>query len=386
MFLDRTIERNPKLINLAMRYISEGVIEPDTYLIDLDSLLSNAKKLIDMAKEFDIKLYFMTKQIGRNPYIGKKLMELGYEGAVCVDYREALKLGKNGVKIGHVGHLVQIPKNMIEKILELKPNIITVYSLKKAIEISEVATRLNINVQLMIRVIHEEDRIYEGQKGGIELESLEIIAKKIDSLKNVSVTGITTFPCFLYNSNTDKIEKTRNIDTINKALEILKKIGINIEQINMPSNTSLATIKMLKENGATHGEPGHSLTGTTPQLAKHSSGEKPSIIYASEISHSLKSNSYFYGGGHYRRSHIDKVLVGNSCENSIRADVLPLLPTCIDYYFEINKVCKVSEPVIAAFRTQIFVTRSRVALVEGLSNNSPKIQGIYDSSGTKLRV
>jgi hypothetical protein len=37
-----------------------------------------------------------------------------------------------------------------------------------------------------------------------------------------------------------------------------------------------------------------------------------------------------------------------------------------------------------SFRTQIFDTRSQVILVEGLSVNSPKIIGRYDSQGRLL--
>lgn len=52
----------------------------------------------------------MTKQFGRNPLIAQAIVESGIEKAVAVDPWEALSLSKNGIKIGHVGHLVQIPK------------------------------------------------------------------------------------------------------------------------------------------------------------------------------------------------------------------------------------------------------------------------------------
>lgn len=62
---------------------------PDSYLIDMDVLIDNAKKILEAAKVRNIRLYFMLKQLGRNPYIAKKLVELGYEGAVVVDFKEA---------------------------------------------------------------------------------------------------------------------------------------------------------------------------------------------------------------------------------------------------------------------------------------------------------
>ena len=56
----------------------------------------------------------------------------------------------------------------------------------------------------------------------------------------------------------------------------------------------------------------------------------------------------------------------------------------IDYYFEICGNNKVGETVIGAFRTQIFVTRSNVALIEGIKDKNPKIIGIYDSLGREM--
>ncbi len=129
----------------------------------------------------------MTKQIGRNPYIGKKLVELGYEGAVCVDYKEALSLGQHGVKIGHVGHLVQIPKQSIPKILQLKPEILTIYTVEKAEEIAEVAKELNVEVDLMLRVLDTDDCIYEGQNGGIAIEKVRSDRRKKYNVLSMSI-------------------------------------------------------------------------------------------------------------------------------------------------------------------------------------------------------
>ena len=86
---------------------------PDSYIIDVDIFLENAKKILEEAKKYGIKLYYMTKQIGRNPYLGKKLQKMGYSGVVAVDFREAEIFINHNLKIGNVGHLVQIPKNML---------------------------------------------------------------------------------------------------------------------------------------------------------------------------------------------------------------------------------------------------------------------------------
>ena len=37
------------------------------------------------------------------------------------------------------------------------------------------------------------------------------------------------------------------------------------------------------------------------------------------------------------------------------------------------------------FRAQMFVTRSHIAVVRGLSHNAPVIEGVFDSQGRKIR-
>ena len=89
MFTETLKRRNQKLINAAFQLHQEGCVTPDSYIIDVDIFLENAKKILNEAKKYGIKLYYMTKQIGRNPYLGKKLQEMGYSGVVAVDFREA---------------------------------------------------------------------------------------------------------------------------------------------------------------------------------------------------------------------------------------------------------------------------------------------------------
>ena len=162
MFLEKTIERNRELVQAAFNLHREGLILPDTYVIDLDTVIENAKKIKEEADKYGIKLYFMTKQIGRNPIICKEFMKLGYEGAVVVDFREAEVMINNGIKIGHVGHLVQIPKALVEKVVRSKPDYITVYTLEKAKEINEVCEKFGLKQNIMLRVLGENDNLYSG--------------------------------------------------------------------------------------------------------------------------------------------------------------------------------------------------------------------------------
>lgn len=381
MFLKKLQERNQNLLNVAIEFHQKGLLSPDTYLLDVDTILDNAKLLIEKAKKNNIKLYAMTKQIGRIPFLAKKILELGYSGVVAVDFKEAEIMIKNNIPLGNVGHLVQAPTKLLEEIIKSNVEIMTVYSYEKIEQIDKVAKKLNKIQNIMLRVLEEDSIIYSGQSGGFYLNELEGLCMKIKKLKNIKINGLTSFPCYLYDKSLNKINPTKNVETIKKAKNILSKYRIEVEQLNFPSATSLANIKNIRENGGTHGEPGHALTGTTPFNAYNDEGEKPAILYLSEISHNLRGKGYFYGGGYYRRSGIESVLVGNKSKSLKEIKVTPPTDESIDYYFELNEEANVGDTVLGAFRTQIFVTRSDVALIGGMKENKPYIIGIYDSLG-----
>ena len=82
MFLDRLMERNRPLAEVALKWQQDGTILPDTYVVDVDAVVENGRMMLEAANPRGIKLYFMLKQIGRNPYLAKKLMDEGFGGAV----------------------------------------------------------------------------------------------------------------------------------------------------------------------------------------------------------------------------------------------------------------------------------------------------------------
>lgn len=391
MFLDITIRKNPNLIKTAFKLHKDGRIFPNTYVLDMDAIKENARMIKKEADKHNINLYMMTKQIGRNPEIARAISESGIDKVVAVDPWEAISLGKSGIKLGNVGHLVQIPTNMIKEILKYKPEVVTVFSLEKAIEISKVAEELEIEQDIILKLIDDNDFVYEGQVGGIKIKKLSETAKKINKLKNINIVGVTTFPCFLYNEETEKIEKTKNINTLLKGAKILEEdLGLKLKQMNFPSANSMLSLSLIKKYGGNFGEPGHAFTGTTPLHVRDIDGEIPAMVYVSEVSHCYNNKAYTYGGGFYRRGHVKKALVGKNF-NEGKVNVLKareISPENIDYYgvLDINdKKAQVGDTVIYAFRTQIFVTRSEVALVEGIQEGNEKLLGIYDSLGRKVR-
>ncbi|MBF4695212.1 alanine racemase [Fusibacter ferrireducens] len=387
MFLEKTIARNKALIDAALEFRKENKITPDTYVIDLDVVENNARLLVEEAKKQGIQLYFMTKQIGRNPEIAKRVVAQGIDRIVAVDAWEALALAGEGMQLGHVGHLVQIPEGMIAEVLSYRPEVITVFSLEKARSISREAKKMGITQKLLMRVVGDKDHLYDGQKGGFLEHEWLSSAKAIHEMSNVSLAGLTAFPCFLYKEG--EVVATENVKTVQKAAALIQEhLGIKLEQINLPSANSVHTLDLVAKAGGTHAEPGHALTGTTPLHAVMDLPEKPAMVYITEISHYVDQSAYVYGGGFYQRSGVNKALVVRECDlskSNIVAAKEPS-PLMIDYYAEVdvaNIESQIGDAVIYAFRTQIFMTRSNVALIEGIQSGAPKLIGIYDALGRK---
>ena len=384
MFLNAMMDQNNALIEAGFALHRAGCILPDTYVIDVDAFRENARRIKRTADSCGITLYGMTKQVGRNTELAKLLLEEGYAGIVAVDFEEALTMIRAGLHLGHVGHLVQVPRGCLKTVIAARPDIMTVYSLEKAKEISECASSAGLCQPLMLRLTGSNDDVYPGQGGGLNTAELPEFVKSIRKLKAVRLCGITAFPCFQYDEARDVICKTPNMDTLQAAKEILERSGVVLTQVNGPSVNCCLSMSLLQDCGVTHAEPGHALTGTTPYHARHICPEKPAVIYVTEVSHRWNGKAMCYGGGFYRRSHMVHALVGKSPENSRLTGVETPDMASIDYHFTLSDDAAVSDTVIMAFRTQIFVTRSSVALVEGLSEGAPRLTGIFASNGQKI--
>lgn len=386
MFLSRVLENNSALVEYAFELQQNGIILPDTYVLDYDAIIENALQMKKIADPLGVKLFFMLKQIGRNPLIAQGLMDIGFDGVVAVDFKETLTMIRNNIKLGNVGHLVQIPKHCMKKVIESHPEVITVYSLEKIIEINEIAKELNCVQSLLLRVNDIDSTLYSGQIGGFMVDELENIIHKIESLKNVKLGGLTVFPALLFNEQSKSIEPTSNYLVLKKAMNIVNQLGYKNLLINVPSATCSASIPLIKELGGNNGEPGHGLTGTTPLHAHNNQIERVGYVYVSEVSHNYKDKSYCFGGGHYRRGHMENALVGKCLKDAIRTHVEAPTMESIDYHYELDGNFIVGDGVVTCSRTQIFTTRSHVAIVKGLSSGEPKLLGIYDSFGEPINL
>lgn len=383
MFVERLRKDNPQFIDAIVKLQQQGKLLPDSYVVDMEQFRSNARAIADTAKEKGIRLYFMLKQIGRNPVLGQELMKLGYAGAVVVDFKEAQVMMRHNIPIGNVGHLVQIPEGMVKEVVAYGPEVITVYTADKVRSISRAAAELGREQKLLIRVFGDGDMIYPGQTAGIHLNDLAAFVAEIRDLPGIKIAGITSFPCFLYDAKKDDIAPTANLQTVLKAKQILMESGIEPEIINTPSTTCCRTLELMAEHGCNCGEPGHGLTATTPNHVDSVQPEKACIAYVSEVSHNFDGLGYCYGGGFYRRSHVENALVGRSADDLRAMKVIAPSVEAIDYHFGLSEGCAVGETVIMAFRFQVFVTRSDMVLLEGVSSGEAYVSGVWDSLGNQ---
>jgi predicted amino acid racemase len=379
VFLAALTARNPGLIDAAVELHRAGAIPPGTFVVDVDAVERNAALIAGAAEAAGMRLYFMTKQIGRNPVVCRRVLA-HIPAAVAVDMDDADALAAAAVPLGHVGHLVQPPTAAIARMLGRDPEVVTVFSVAKARQIAGVARELDREQALLLRVVGEGDELFPGQEGGIPLERLAAARAEIDALPGVRVAGVTTYPAVRFNGTA--YEPTANLRTLQRAARLLG----GVEQINAAGHTSVDVLPLVAEAGATHAEPGHALTGSTPLAARGLTPETPAVCFVSEVSHLDDDHVSVFGGGFYARGHAQGGLVVHGSGRH-RLDLLPLPPDAIDYYRRLRRGADrvaVGDPVVFAFRFQAFTSRARIATVEDVSAGRPRLVGLHDAHGRAL--
>ncbi len=389
MFLEVTTRRNPALIEAAVKLHQQGAIPANCYVIDVDMVAANARLVAEGAAAHGLKAYQMTKQFGRNPIVAKAVAEAGIDGVVAVDFEEARVLHKSGLRMGHLGHLVQVPAGEAQHAVEMSPDFITVFGLPQAEVISRAAVAAGKVQPVQIRVTRDGDVYYPAQKGGVPIEDLVETAAAVDALEGVQVAGVTSFPCLLWDETDREFRPTPNLTTVTRAAELLRANGFdNVKAINAPSASCLATFEVLARNGATHVEPGSCLTGQTPLHAITDQPELPAMIYVSEITHQTAEATYALGGGFYPRSKArNAAIYPKSGGEPVLATVELDPPEAIDYYGTLHVTgpgeVSVGDTVVYAFRSQVFVSRCFVAVIGDVATN-PQVLGIFDRDGFAL--
>lgn len=404
-FLNRTIDNNPNLIRAAVSLHQGGKIPANTFLLDLDTFDANVQLIKTEAQRCGLSIYFMSKQHGRNPIIFANATRDGLAKTVAVDMQCARALHYNGIPLGHIGNLCQVPNAELPTVIgRMQPEVMSVFTAAKAQATSEAATASGRTQDLLLRVRREGDVVFPGADGGILLHELDDAVRAIRRMPDVRIVGVTTFPAISY-TNADIPEVTSNLKTLLSAAERLEASGIEVLQINAPGNTSFIVLQILAQHGATHVEPGAALSGHATFNLRGSSPEQPAAVYVTEIAHFVDRQAWIFGGGFFFRdppvpelksfSGHRQALVGRDPELVLDRRVLfkgtgsadRVTLDNIDYHgiLEIDESsASVGDTVVFGFGTQAFATRAYIGVVQGCSSENPRLLGLFDTQGHRL--
>lgn len=394
MFLDVLRRRNPKFIEAAMALHQAGKIPANAYVLDLDSVEANARVIKTEADRLGLKVFAMTKQVGRASSFCRAVMRAGVTRSVAVDMACARATDNAGMKVGHLGHLTQIPRFEADAAASrFQPDYWTVFNTEKASEAAIAANKAGYTQNLLARVVATGDTFYRGQEGGFAAEDVLQAADILDGTPGGRFAGITTFPALLFDHQTRKVLPTPNLATLTRAAEALARAGRRDIEINAPGTTSSLLLAALAEAGATQVEPGNGLHGTTALHIVEDLPELPAVLYLTEVSHLTGGKAFCFGGGFY----IDpifpdyqvKAIVGDAptvAEKALRNVEVPP-PSAIDYYGMIDATGptppKPGDTAVFGFRGQAFVTRAYVVGVSGISSGAPVVESIENGFGER---
>jgi predicted amino acid racemase len=419
-FLDTLVRRNPKLIEAAFELYAAGQIHQDTYVLDLDAVRLNSASVSSSAKRSGLKTYYESKQFGRNPLACREVVNSGMKDAIAIDMEEAKSLHRNGFRVGHIGHLGQVPAGEAGYVVEeISPEVITVYNVEKAAQISRAVTnarggssggrrkkKVGENGQkLLLKVVGEDDLTYNALGGGIPESDVVPAARRIRSLDGVVVSGVTSYPVMRYNLKSGRVEPTPNFNTIVRCAAKLRDAGFDVEQVNAAGLSSTSTMETFAEKGATHVEPGQALIGMTPLHAFSDEPEIPGMLYISEVDNVQGNRAFVYGSGFVANVTTGVwnpltyeylyALAGSNLNELMRQRVIldpPVLPgsdPTFFMYLNLRKTpgatLKVGQTVIAGCRGQVYRANSvKVAVIDGIQKGKPELEGVFDRNGIQL--
>jgi predicted amino acid racemase len=394
MFLDVLRRRNPRLIEQAIALHQAGRIPANSTVIDLDAVTHNAAVIKGAADRAGLETFAMAKQMGRNGDFCRAVKQGGIAMAVAVDVECARACTAAGLELGHVGHLVQVPRAEAGRVAAMAPRYWTVFNETKAAEAAAAAGVQGREQALLARIFAQGDRFYTGHEGGFPADGIAEVAEALDRLTGGRFAGLTTFPALLFETTDGEVHTTPNLATLARAVEKLARTGRKDIQVNAPGTTSSTVLQILANSGATQCEPGHGLTGTTPLHAVRDLPELPAAVYLSEVSHIHGDRAYCFGGGLY----IDPVFPPYplravvSHEPSAADDTLHDVeippPAAIDYYGMIAmagaRKPAIGDTVVFGFRQQSFFHRPFTVGIAGLSTGGPTPGAVHDAFGRPL--
>ena len=405
-FLSKIRRQNPGLVKAAASFHQSGEIPADTYALDLEMIRYNSDKLYRESTRHGLTNYMCVKQFGRNPLACRTIMNSGIQQAIAHDIEGAKNLYRHEIPIGHVGHFGQIPTSELRYVLEkIRPEVITVFSIDKAKQISDMASKLDIEQGLLLKIVDDPRLELLMVGGGFTEEEAVDATRRIQQMPSVRVSGLTSYPAFVFNIFNKTYQVSNNFKRMMRVAKRLEEeAGIKVEQINAAGRNSVENMELAAQTGATHVEPGHSFIGTLPCFALlENSAEIPAVVYVTEVSHFFSGHALAFGDSYMTTVGFGSVksgtmyeyvsaCVGNDpdklLENQVpaRPQYLPHDDTGWFLYCALvpdnEKAVKVGDTAILSFRPQVFRTpKGRVAVIDGIQKGKPRLLGLFDRTG-----
>ena len=391
MFLNALRTRNRPFLEAAVALHRAGRVPAGAYLLDLDTMTENARLMSAEAARLGLQVLAMTKQIGRNPPALDALKTGGIESFVAVDMACARPIRSHGHRLGHLGHLCQIPRHEAAGAAAMRPDYWTVFNVEKATEAAQAAGAQGSEQALLARIQAPGDTFYSGHEGGFDAGDVEAVAEALDRTPGGRFAGLTTFPALLFDHAAGEARPTPNLATLHEAASRLARQGRRDIVINAPGTTSARVMAALADGGATQVEPGHGLTGTTPLHAIADLPERPAMLYLTEVSHFHQGRAYCFGGGLYIdpvfKPYPLKALAGPDPQAVLEQEVDAAFPdpAMIDYYGQLqpeaHQRLAVGDTVIFGFRAQAFFTRAHIVPIAGVGQGRAEAKGVWTSDG-----
>jgi predicted amino acid racemase len=395
VFLTNLIRQNPEFASAVIDLHQAGELPPDCYVIDLDTMAENARTITGEAHRLGMSVIAMTKQFGRNPDALRTLRESGVDSFVAVDVTCARSIARADERVGHVGHLVQIPRSQADEISAMDPDYWTVFSQAKALEAGAASARCGREQKLLARIFGAGDDIVETHAGGFDAGDVLAVADAMDDIDGAIFAGITSYSALTFDRARHVVRPTPNLATLTRAAEALAAAGRTDVEVNAPGETSTAVLALLADAGATQVEPGHGFTATGAYHAFADLPERPAMVYLSEVSHKWGDTSFCYGGGLYlcigSVDYEPTAIVGRDFTEAVSQRVPAALSQnhqVIDFYGRLGAPerggLNEGDSVLFCFRAQTFYTRSTVAAVSGVHTGQPRVEGLYTVDGRAL--
>ena len=395
VLLDRVLARNPELLEAAIELHQSGAIPAGTYVIDLDAIADNAALLADAAARAGLGTYLMTKSYGRNPFATATALARGLTSTVAVEPQEADIFARFGLPLGHIGHLANLPRHSISRVVGMAPEVITVYTLEEAALVSAAASALGRVQDVYVRVNRVGDELFRGLVGGWTEDEAVPAARDLLALPGLRLAGLTTFPCLSYATpDAHQARLTDTFFTMLRAKERLEReLGLDGLRVNAPAFNNCVTFPLLADHGATEVEPGTALLGASLAHAAQDLPERPAHVFVSEVMHRWDGELYTTGGGMmYLETYGGAAdgpvtaMVGTSVAVAAEQRCTLLDMGMVNYY----AVCtdhpraRVGDTALFALHPQFFVNRAYVAAVSGVGRRSPQLEGLFDASCNAL--